>query len=209
MKLFNRSVFGLVLATVLFGGLPRLASAQGFSINIKVNESGAGSLSNTAGFNAPLPTAMTADPGPGGLSSALTYDLLNPPGLVAGDLILMEPGLPGIISDIIRFNPSSFTGGSGSLVFYSDNLDGVDSPADTGFPTALYANNLTVNEVGPEGSNGYVYTPTAGQPGFVSGAGGPVTYEIYSDVPEPGSLGLLATGGLPLLGLLRRRRITA
>jgi hypothetical protein len=28
-------------------------------------------------------------------------------------------------------------------------------------------------------------------------------------VPEPGSLALLATGGLPLLGFLRRRRLSA
>ena len=46
----------------------------------------------------------------------------------------------------------------------------------------------------------------------VAGAAGPVTYDIISDstvVPEPGSLALLATGGLPLLGFLRRRRAAA
>jgi len=54
------------------------------------------------------------------------------------------------------------------LVFYSDRSDGSDSLADIGFPTAFYTNTLTVNEVGPEGNNGFTYTPAAGQPGFVT-----------------------------------------
>src|SRR4029079_9543074 len=98
-----------------------------------------------------------------------TYGMLNPPSMVAGDLILLEP-LGGILSDVIRFNPQQH---GGSLVFYSDNTDGADALADTGFPTAFYTNNITFTEVGPEGANGFTYTPIAGQPGFVAGGGGP------------------------------------
>jgi hypothetical protein len=38
-------------------------------------------------------------------------------------------------------------------------------------------------ELGPEGDNGFVYTPTANQPGFVLGFS--VTYDIISDAPVP------------------------
>jgi hypothetical protein len=177
--------------------------AQGFTIRISADENGHGTLTNSNGFNSPLPFAILPDPGPGGLPAALTYGLLNPPGLVAGDLILLEQPV-GTISDIIRFNPNQ---NGGSLVFYSDNSDGVDSLADTGFPNALYTNNFTLFEVGPEGANGITYTPVAGQPGFVAGAGGPVTYVITSDspVPEPCSLTLLALGATCGLVSCRRR----
>lgn len=192
---------GLVTALLLTS-----ASAQAqFSITITLNENCNGSLTNTSGFFGALPCAFAADPGPGGLASALTYGLLSPPGLTAGDLILQEIGTT-FNSEIIRFNPSQ---NGGSAVFYSDSLDGVTDLADTGFPTALYANNHSAIEVGPEGTNGFSYTPTAGQPGFVTGAGGPVTYVIQSDsVPEPASAALFLAGVSLLLGrmrLLKRR----
>ena len=193
---------GLVAALLLTS-----ASAQAqFSITITFNENCLSSFTNTNGFSSTLPCGFAADPGPGGLASALTYGLLNPPGLVAGDLILQEIGTT-FNSDIIRFNP---TQNGGSAVFYSDNLDGGADLADTGFPGALYTNNLAVIETGAEGLNGFTYTPTSGQPGFVGGAGGPVTYVIQSDtVPEPASAALFLAGAGLLLSrkwLLKRVR---
>jgi len=189
---------GLVAAFLLTS-----ASAQAqFSITISLDENCNGSITNTSGFFSALPCSLLTDPGPGGLASALTYGLLNPPGLVAGDLILQEIA-GGFNSDIIRFNP---TQNGGSAVFYSDNLDGPPLDlADTGFPTALYTNTLTVTEVGPEGLNGFTYTPTSGQPGFVGGAGGPVSYVIKSDTREPASAALFLAGASFLL--VRKRFI--
>jgi hypothetical protein len=191
----------IVAASALVGTSTLLA--QGFTVTISANENGHGTFVNSNGFSSALPFALLPDPGPGGLPAAATYGLLNPPGLVAGDLIFFEVPV-NTISDIIRFNPNQ---NGGSLVFYSDNLDGADALADTGFPTALYANNITFTEVGPEGANGLTYTPVAGQPGFVAGSGGPVTYVITSDsrVPEPCSLTLLALGAACGVAICRRR----
>ena len=121
---------------------------------------------------------------------------------MAGDVLVNEPG--GGLGDIIRFNTTSFVPGSaGELVFYSALGGGM--LADTGFPTANYANQLTVAEV-----NGVItYTPTTGQPGFIAGAAGPVTYVLTSDVaavPEPASLTMLGIGAAALAGYVWRRR---
>jgi hypothetical protein len=189
------------------------AFAQGFSVTITVDENGHGLITNTNGFMQGVPGTLVQDPGPGGLAGALTYNLLGPPVLTAGDLILQEDGPGGAASDIIRFNPQQ---NLGSLVFYSDNADAGRDLADIGFPTALYANNLTRTEVGPEGNNGFTYTPTLGQPGAVTDANGvliTVHYVLISDaaVPEPGPMALSAVAGV--IGLvavrLRRKRAAA
>jgi hypothetical protein len=180
---------------------------QAFSVSIVVDENGNGRLTNTAGANIALSFALQNDPGPGGLDNVLTYSLVSPPSLTAGDVLFSgEPGL-AFGGDIVRFNPTErcVDGTIGCLVFYSDNIPIADSLADTsGPPLDLYPNTTTVLEMGPEGNNFAIYTPLPGQPGFVAGAAGPVTYTLISDVPEPSSLAILVVG-LAGAGLVRRQ----
>jgi hypothetical protein len=95
-----------------------------------------------------------------------------------GDVLMQEGN--GTF-DVLRFP------GDSSLRSYSDNTDGADALADTGFPTAFFANQAFIPELGPEGNNRATYTPVAGQPGF--DASNP-TYVFVSDgvaqaAPEP------------------------
>ncbi len=187
------------------------AGAQPLVPNVTVDENGHIIINGTpgTGFLAP-------DPGPGGLASALTYDL--PFFVVPGDVLLVEPG--GGLSDVIRFNNSFFDSGvdiaalDGSpftLVFYSDSFDGFDALADALTLPATLLN--IVAEVGPEGNNGAFYTPVEGQPGYVEEDGGltgivGVTYHFVSDgtIPEPSSTALLALGlAVLVLGVGQRR----
>ena len=139
----------------------------------------------------------------------LTYDTLNPPGLVPGDVLLFDAECNfTCYLDVVRFSPSSFiVGNTGSLVFYSDNVDGFDSLGDTPSPPhAFYANTVNIDEVTfANGVEGAIYTPVAGQPGFVAGASGPVTYVLISDTPKPSSLLLLGSGLVAVTGAVRRR----
>jgi hypothetical protein len=147
------------------------------------------------------PGVIQADPGPGGLGAVMTYRL--PFAGVPGDVLLHDASVAGNpFLDVIRFN------GNGTLVFYSDNTDGLDSPADTPSPpTALYANQVNLQEIGNEVNNGAVYTPGPNQPGF--DPSGP-TYNLISDgtgAPEPASVSLMAVGAaLGGLIVVKRRR---
>jgi len=193
---------GLCLAVVLTAAVRPTTAA----IIVTVDENGNGTIVNTStAQTSPLPASLAPDLGPGGAPSALTYSLLSPPSLVVGDVFLFEPGQSFVLSDLIRFNPN------GTLVFYSDTIGPSDpnpALADSGFPSAFYPNSLNVFEVGNEGLNGLTYTPTEGQPGFVSGFD--VTYVIRSDfvVPEPGTFALGCMGAMGLGAVGWRRRAT-
>lgn len=179
--------------------------AQGFTVTISLDENGNGHFSNSAGFNQNLTGYLAPDPGPGGLASALTYDILNPPGLTSGDLFLTDPTTL-LLSDVIRFNANEATqSGQGAVVFYS--LSGGGLLADTGFPTANYTNTFSLVE---NVSGATSYTPLVGQPGFVTGAGGPVTYLLTSDaggvstVPDLGNAALLMAFAMAALIIFAR-----
>ena len=154
------------------------------------------------------PGVMQPDPSGGLPGLVLVYNLAFP--VVTGDVVLMEPGNPstgGQNSDVIRFwDP---TGGPQSqIIFYSDfsATDPADAPADTGLPAQLIiapTNPVYINEVGPEGNNGAIYTP-GGLQGTIPGMAG-LQYNIISDVPEPSTLALAVIGGGVLLFALKRR----
>ena len=196
---------GVVAATFALLGLGAASqAAASYAPLITINEDGVGTIDFCGpGCPTPLPGVLAADPGPGGSASALTYDLLGPPSLTAGDLLLFDDGT-GVFSDVVRFNDYNTGGDVGypaSIVFYSDPLDGFDSLADSFAPPgAYYDNNLSLTEV-----NGSVfYHPTVGQPGYV--AGFDVAYDIVSDaVPEPATWGLMLLG-FGVLGAVARKR---
>jgi hypothetical protein len=203
MRPYLRATF-VVAVALLF--LHRTSAFAQNNPLITVDENGNGTLLFPGGSPIPTHGVLAADPGPGGLSSVLTYNLLGPPSLVAGDVLLSDAGL---VLDVIRFNPAG-TGNPAypaSLLFYSDNVDGVDSLGDTPSPpSALYTNRVIIPELGDELNDGAIYAPTAGQPGFVAGFN--VTYNLISDgtgVPEPASITLLGFGLAALLIAKRKK----
>ena len=153
------------------------------------------------------PGNLQPDPSGGLAANVLVYNLAF--SVIPGDVILREPGTPTGTgeSDLVRFwNPTG--GGPSQIIFYSDfsATDPADSPADTGLPSTGMPLSIGIPEVGPEGNNGAVYTPTPNQPGFIlSTALPPATYNIISDVPEPGTLAMLVLGSGLSLFLLKRR----
>jgi hypothetical protein len=156
------------------------------------------------------PGVLQPDPSGGLLVPVLVYNLAFP--VVTGDVVLLESGTSANAqySDVIRFwNPTGIN--LTQVIFYSDNstTEPGDVPpdvglADTGLPSLLI-NPVFINEVGPEGNNGAIYTPAPGAPGSFAGA--VITYNIISDspVPEPNSLALAILGaGLFAITLKRR-----
>src|SRR5262245_20354969 len=141
---------------------------------------------------------IAPDPGPGGLGGVLTYNLPFPG--VQGDVQITECG-GACFLDVIRFN------GNGTVLFYSDNVDGFDAPADTPAPPgAFYTNLASVPEIGDEFFSQAVYTPQPGQPGFDPSN---PTYTFISEgsaVPEPASWVLVVAGIGAVSGWSRRKR---
>jgi hypothetical protein len=153
------------------------------------------------------PGAMQLDPSGALTVPVLVYNLNF--AVLPGDVVLTEPGAPtpGPFSDVVRFwNPTG--AGPSQIIFYSDvsSADPADSPADTGLPQTLI-NPIFINEIGPEGNNGALYTPPPGGAGSVGGAIG-IQYNIISDVPEPGTPALICAGAGLLLFTLKQRHQT-
>jgi hypothetical protein len=189
---FQRASAGLAAAFLV--SFAPLLHAQGISpTTVTLNEDGTGSA--VTGNSTVIYTGVNQqDPGPGGLSNALVFNVGTSPLLVSGDLFLIDP-TTFAISDIIRFNNM---GGVDQIVFYSRN-DGDGAKADTGFPGGFYANDLDIFE-NPNGPT--TYTPTTGQPGFIDFGG--LTYVINSAeaVPEPSTFALVT---LPAIGFICSR----
>jgi len=185
----------LLILTVTLLLSPAFAFANGLLITI--DENGNGSIGGTA-----ITGALQADPGPGGLASVLGYKLTGFSPGVQGDVFLVDilPSGP-VRLDVLRFN------GDGTVLFYSDNVDGFDDLADTPSPPGgSYGTPAEITE-------GALYTPGATDPGAlfntITGKQIHVTYDFESDldakVPEPSSLLLLGSGLLALAGSLKRR----
>jgi MYXO-CTERM domain-containing protein len=84
------------------------------------------------------------------------------------------------------------------MIFYSDNLDGKEAPADSGFPTQFVNPNFH-DEIGPEGSNfvllDFGYPADNKYLGVSDGV-----------LPEPSTFAIAGVGGLGMLVAYRRRR---
>ena len=144
------------------------------------------------------PGVLQPDP-TGGYTNGLVMVFPLPFAGTPGDVLMHDGGLAGPFLDVLRFT------GNGQLIFYSDNTDGFDAPADTGGPpNPLFPNQANIVEQGVEGGlEDAFYTPQPGQPGFDTNFVVGTTYHFISDIPEPASATLLLAG----LGLLELRRM--
>lgn len=171
-------------------------------VGIDENCNGAASVPLVGTF--PLGCNFGADPGPGGLPNVMTYSNGFGVTFTQGDVLLLDNGVP---LDVIRFN------GDTTIIFYSDNLDGLDDLADTiGPPGAFYQNFVTLDEVPlAGGGDGASYVPQPGEPGYAVTQAGPVSYQFQSDspgqdaAPEPATLFSLG-GGLLVAAVARKLR---
>jgi hypothetical protein len=193
-----RSGFGVLALTAGMLALPGASSAQvppRAFVDILFDENCNGHFLGS--FSA-LRCSFQNDTGPGGLNHVMFYPIIFPPDLIAGDLRIFEPGNSGpVLSDVLRFDPIQLAGGI--FVYSAQEVNGLNAPADIGFPTAFSANVLDVLEVGSEFNSGFRYTPLPGQPGNVSGVPNTqVTYWFFSDTPEPGTIGLMVGGSILL-----------
>ncbi|HEV2593872.1 MAG TPA: PEPxxWA-CTERM sorting domain-containing protein [Sphingomicrobium sp.] len=193
-------VFGATALAV--SALISSASASAQSVpqrTITIDENGKGTVTAVGAPTVTLASGVGTDPGPGGLSNVLFYTLTTGLNAVTGDVYLQDLINDQLVTlDVIRFNPgpAATTALPGSIFFYSDNIDGVDNLGDTPSPPGgAYSNTVTLREIGLEGiGDGASYTPTANQPGFISGQ--ITTYLFISDsaVPEPATWALMIAG---------------
>ncbi len=178
--------------------------AQPIIPTFSFHENGQGQLELPIPVVIPFPGALTSDPGPGGLMSALAFTAhpqVNP--FPVGDVVLLDAS--GHVSDILRFNPAtrSDSGLTQLIFFYSNDHGGL--LADTGLPSLMYGNTVSIQE---SQSGPTIYTPIAGQPGFSSDTPLGDTFHIFS-TPDTGSTLLMFGAGVGFLALVRRKILAA
>jgi hypothetical protein len=196
-KLFAVATIALLITTAGPSAFAQTNSPQ----IVTLDENGHGDFNG----GPPLPFTVSPDPVQG--IPTLQY---NTAGVgvffTPGDVVLQEPlSAGGGISDILRF------GGSGNIWFFSDRepadvppFDLADSPvmATPGAGGGPFG-PVFLLEQGPEGQDGLSYTPTPGMPGYYPNSP-TLTYNIISDVPEPGTW--LLAGFASLLWFIKRWR---
>lgn len=137
------------------------------------------------GMRVPDPGFLAIDPLSGIL--ALTYGLPEP--VVPGDVGVQEFNQMGVLSDGLRFENGLY--GFQAVMFYFSDLGDRDL-ADTGFPSGFPCCDII--EYGQQD----VYDRFDWYPG------GNI-YHGVSDVPEPGTLLMLGTGIVGVIGAIRRK----
>jgi len=167
------------------------------------HENGQGKLELPIGVVIPFPGALTTDPGPGGLLSALAFTAhpqVNP--LVVGDVVFLDAS--GHVSDILRFDQatSSASGLTQLIFFYSNDHGGL--LADTGLPSSMFSNTVIIQE-NPSGPT--IYIPVAGQPGFSTDSPLGDSFRIFS-TPDTGSTLLMLGAAVAALLILRGKLLT-
>jgi hypothetical protein len=172
-----------VPALLLAMSLPALGQSV-----VTFDENGNGNIDGT-----PMPSAVQADPGPGG-GTTLVYQLSFPG--TQGDVLVGNPYVPGD-DDLLRFN------GDSTLAVYSAVGYPPATLADNAFPTSLYPNQIPLTKSG----DGLEYFPGPGQPGFDISL--PIFEFIDPVTPEPGPLAMLGGLAVSALGIAARRRRVA
>jgi len=192
----------LVAVALAFAAAGRL---QAQNPQITADENGNASILFPGSLPTAIPCTATPDPGPGGLLNAFFCDMLGPPSLTFGDLLIHD--VDGTLSDVIRFERAPATTGPFGFFFYS--LLGPDL-FDRGLPSAFQANTFNAVETNLGGGvNGVNYHPATGQPGFVAGFDVFYTFKSAEEAtvaPEPATLVLTATGFVGLGGVVAARR---
>ena len=195
----SRIVLAVLFALAASANTLRAVSLPTFSFH----EDGQGNLHLPPLFGGgviPLTGTLTFDTGPGGLASALAFTAhpLRAP-FPEGDVVLLDAN--GDVSDILRFDEANLDG-SQLIFFYSNDHRGL--LADTGLPTSMFSNTVTIQE-NPTGPT--IYTPKAGQPGFSSDSPLGDSFRIFS-TPDTGSTLLMLGAAVAALLILRGKLLT-
>jgi len=208
LQMSAKRFLGITLAIVLTTGL----GAAHAELSVGASATGVGAtpvdpiftfdefgIGNVDGV--PMVSVVGPDPS-SSLAAVLIYTL--PFDVGVGDVGVWEGtdhSLP--FSDGIRFTNANgdIDGAVGNLlIFYSDNADGTDAPADSGLPSN-FGSGATGEPVEEESDGTFLFVAGDNQYHGISDAP-----EV---VPEPSTLAIVGLSGLSMIVVFRRRRATA